>query len=422
MSTPKPIKTFAIHPTEEETPFDRQELISWWSQTVLSKARVMVVGAGAIGNETLKNLALLGFGNLLIVDFDLVSTSNLSRTVLFRRDDIGHKKAEVAARRIRELALVDNPHIDWLHGDAVWDLGTGIFRRMDIVLGCLDNVETRFAINRRCWLANKPWIDAGINELAASISVFVPPTSACYQCMASQEQLIAQRMRYSCDDFKRSQYSEGKVPTVQIASAIASALQVQEAVKFLCGQSVAAGKRIYYQGKCNDFDVLGYKRNASCPAHVSYPSVVPLPISFKSTLRDFLTIASHPEFSGPNATLDFRGGGISFIVSAGCRSCGTILPFMRPAFRILDSEVYCEACRVGRRSDETLTPQPATKLTLGQFSLDSTPPILLDMPLSGLGIPALDILAVYDVGGQYMYYELTTDQSEVLPAIFGPPA
>ena len=69
----------------EDNPFDRQERIDWWSQEKLKEAKVMVVGAGAIGNETLKNLALLGLGNIFIVDFDVISTSNLSRTVLFRK-------------------------------------------------------------------------------------------------------------------------------------------------------------------------------------------------------------------------------------------------------------------------------------------------------------------------------------------------
>src|SRR5581483_10388459 len=88
---------------EPENVFDRQMLIAGWDQEKLRKAKVMVVGAGAIGNEALKNLALLGFGHLLIVDFDTIAPSNLSRTVLFRPEDVGRSKALVAAERVREL-------------------------------------------------------------------------------------------------------------------------------------------------------------------------------------------------------------------------------------------------------------------------------------------------------------------------------
>ena len=71
-----------------ETAFDRAKLISWWSQEVVSNSKILVVGAGATGNETLKNLALLGVGKIFICDMDTVSISNLSRTVLFSADDV----------------------------------------------------------------------------------------------------------------------------------------------------------------------------------------------------------------------------------------------------------------------------------------------------------------------------------------------
>ena len=177
------MKRFFISDIKEEyeSPFDRQERISWWSQDKIAEAKVMVVGAGATGNETLKNLALLGFRQIFIVDFDTVSNSNLSRTVLFRTEDIGKRKAEIAAERVQELCLENEPKIDWFHGDAVWELGTGVFREMDIVLCCLDNIETRFAVNRQCWLSGTPWIDCGIYELAGHVNVYNPPQLPCYQ-------------------------------------------------------------------------------------------------------------------------------------------------------------------------------------------------------------------------------------------------
>ena len=86
-----------------ETAFDRAKLIPWWSQDVVSGAKVLVIGAGATGNETAKDLALLGVGNICIADMDTVARSNLSRTVLFTEQDIGKNKAEVAAERIKKM-------------------------------------------------------------------------------------------------------------------------------------------------------------------------------------------------------------------------------------------------------------------------------------------------------------------------------
>jgi molybdopterin/thiamine biosynthesis adenylyltransferase len=69
---------------EEDGRFSRFELISWWDQDRLSNARVVVIGAGALGNELLKNLALLGVGNVFIADLDRIEKSNLSRSILYR--------------------------------------------------------------------------------------------------------------------------------------------------------------------------------------------------------------------------------------------------------------------------------------------------------------------------------------------------
>src|SRR6516225_7212376 len=86
---------------DDQDRYSRLRLISWWRQERLRDARVLVVGAGALGNEVLKNLALVGLGTIYVIDLDEVERSNLSRSVLFRSEDGGRAKAEVAAHRAR---------------------------------------------------------------------------------------------------------------------------------------------------------------------------------------------------------------------------------------------------------------------------------------------------------------------------------
>ena len=119
-----------------------------------------MVGAGALGNEVIKNLVLMGIGHIYIIDFDTIEAANLSRSPLFRESDSGREKAEVAAARAKEL----NPdvHIQYLHGDVTTDLGLGVFRRMDVIVGCLDNREARLAVNRFAYWMDKPWVDGAI--------------------------------------------------------------------------------------------------------------------------------------------------------------------------------------------------------------------------------------------------------------------
>src|SRR5262245_43211228 len=143
--------------------YSRLRLISWWKQEKLQAAKVMVVGAGALGNEVLKNLALLGVGQVFIVDSDAVEASNLTRSVLFRAKDAGRAKAECAAERVKEI----NPDVKTvaLRGNVITDVGLGVFADMDVVIGCLDNREARLWINRQCWKTGRAWVDGAIQEI-----------------------------------------------------------------------------------------------------------------------------------------------------------------------------------------------------------------------------------------------------------------
>src|SRR4051812_38400242 len=164
-ATPEPVRVTVedASAAAEDERFDRFRLIRWWDQSKLARAKVLVVGAGALGNEIVKNLALLGVGQVLIVDMDRIENSNLSRSVLYRASDNGSYKSEAAARAARDIYPDLRSHA--LVANAVYDLGMGVYRWADVVMGGLDNREARLSINRACLKVGRPWIDGAIEQI-----------------------------------------------------------------------------------------------------------------------------------------------------------------------------------------------------------------------------------------------------------------
>ena len=171
--------------------------LSWFKIDRLKQANVMVVGCGALGNEVLKNLVLFGVGHLVIVDFDTVEATNMTRSVLFRREDAkaNRPKVLVAAARLRELN--SSVQILPICGDIGHDVGLGLLRRMDVVVGCVDNRWARYCLNRLCMRAGVPWVDGGIDGLEGTARVFVPGKN-CYACNLGPEALKDLSYRISC--------------------------------------------------------------------------------------------------------------------------------------------------------------------------------------------------------------------------------
>jgi molybdopterin-synthase adenylyltransferase len=226
---------------DDDDRYSRLRLISWWNQEKLRAAKVLVVGAGALGNEVLKNLALLGVGNVLVIDLDEIEESNLTRSVLFRSSDRGKSKAVAAAKMLHEI----NPdtHVVPIHGNVMTDIGLGVFRDVDVVIGCLDNREARLWVNRCCWKVGTPWVDGGIQEISGVAKVFVPPDSACYECAMTENDYRLISLRYSCPLLKREDLLAGKVPTAPTIASMIAGLQTQEALKLLHGLPVQTSTR-----------------------------------------------------------------------------------------------------------------------------------------------------------------------------------
>ncbi len=368
--------------------------ISWWQQEVVRNATVLVIGAGALGNEVIKNLALMGIGNILIADFDTIEDSNLSRSILFRTSDRGRRKVDAAAAAVKKI----NPDVKvkaW-HGDINFEMGLGVFRHVDAIVGCLDNREARLSINRFSWAVNRPWVDGAIQELMGIVRVFRPGDGACYECTLTDQDYQIINLRYSCPLLARQDILQGKVPTTPTSASIVAAFQTQEALKLIHGMEVQPGKALMINGLTNDIYTTEYPVKEFCMSHSTLDPIVELPEASadKTTLAELLAVAR--ERLGPEAVLEFDS---ELVVSMVCGSCGNVEPIFQRMARLYEEAAVCPHCGTKREMQMT-------------HRIDGTEDFL-DRTLAQVDVPPLGIIRARN-GSERLYFELTGDEATFL--------
>ncbi|KAJ7595673.1 hypothetical protein C8J56DRAFT_386527 [Mycena floridula] len=148
----------------------------------LIDTKVLLVGAGGIGCELLKNIVLTGFGKITLLDLDTIDLSNLNRQFLFKKKDVKQSKALVAA----QTAAPFNPNVKItpIFGnikepqyDIEW------FQSFDIVLNALDNLDARRHVNKMCMAAQVPLVESGTAGYLGQVQPVLKDTTECFDCI-----------------------------------------------------------------------------------------------------------------------------------------------------------------------------------------------------------------------------------------------
>jgi molybdopterin/thiamine biosynthesis adenylyltransferase len=250
----------------DEDKHERSKRIGWLDFDKLKKSKVLVVGAGAIGNEVLKDLVLSGFRTITIVDMDHVVRSNLNRCVFFSNEDAdrGRMKAEVVAEKLKVL----EPEANVTHHVAkIQDLGEDFIPSHDIVLGCLDNLEARLHLNAHCCHHGIPYLDGGMLGFVGKVQVVIPPDTPCLECNLNKTHVKIMQLRFSCTG-KDVTFFEPKLAAEITTTSIVSAIQVRETIKVISGKHDEVIRNLfYYDGIRNVSDILEVQKNPNCPHH-----------------------------------------------------------------------------------------------------------------------------------------------------------
>jgi molybdopterin/thiamine biosynthesis adenylyltransferase len=358
--------------TTPDERFSRFALIGWWNQARLARAKVVVAGAGALGNEILKNLALLGIGRMVVVDLDRIEISNLSRSVLFREKDRGQGKAETAARAVREIHPA--ARILGIQGDIAHGIGLGLFRWADLIIGAVDNREARLAISRCCNLVGRPWIDGGIEVLSGLVRVFVPGEGSCYECTLSEVDWKLLNARRACSLLPRPDDDTPRVPTTPTTASVVAAIQCAEAVKLLHGIEGLRDEGFHFDGQGYECHRIRYQRDPECFGHEILPPVEEMPWS-SSTTTAGQVVEFFRRALGPDAQVEACR---ELVAGLHCGACGTERRRLGALGSFSEEEAACDRC--GRQTSPLL-----------HHRLD-LPPCDQGMTLREIGLPEWDIV------------------------------
>ena len=392
--------TVEVAAQPEEDRFSRLRLIPWWDQEKIRAAKVLVVGAGALGNEVLKNLALLGFVKIVVVDLDHIETSNLSRSVLFRNSDVGLSKAAAIARGYKDL--LPEATVQPLVANVMQDCGLGLFAWADLILAGLDNREARLWINRAAWKVNRPWLDGAIEGINGVARVFMPGEPPCYECTLGETDWAILNRRMSCNLLLHEANPQGRTPTTPTISSIIGGIQAQEAVKTLHGLPTLAGKGYVFEGLHHTSYVTQYTENPDCMSHDTLERIVDLPqASNEMTLAELME-RGRADLGTDQVAVEFSRDVIHKLV---CPRCSEEEDVFAPVGAIDRARGQCPAC-----SASTGESQMRVVRTLTGFNGE---PELASRTLDSLGLPLFDIFTVRSMDAEVSYC-MTGDAGKVL--------
>ncbi|HET9840270.1 MAG TPA: ThiF family adenylyltransferase [Candidatus Angelobacter sp.] len=379
---------------EQDDRFSRFRLIGWWDQEKLRSARVLVIGAGALGNEILKNLALLGFANIVIVDLDSIEASNLPRSILFRASDVGRPKADAAAGAVRNIFPEAEVHP--ITANALHGLGLGLFGWADVVLAGLDNREARLWINRACWKMNRPWIDGAIEGINGVARVFLPGKPPCYECTLGETDWAILNRRMSCNLLALESDPEGKVATTPTISSIIAGLQVQEAVKLLHGLPVLAGQGFIFEGLNHTSYKVEYTENADCMSHHTFGEIVRIEQSSNALTLAQLLERARQQLGSRDVIIEFSR---DIIHKLACSGCGSEEELFAAVGTVPYARGKCPACG-----------QMRAVITVHSYSGTED---FGERRLNQFGLPLFDVFTARS-GESEISYLMAGDRQEVL--------
>lgn len=283
-------------------------------------AVVLVVGMGALGQNTAQNLVLTGIREVRIVDADCFEEHNRTRSPLFpSRGAVGTSKVESTARPLQRLSTNPAGRVRYAHA-WIEDLGLAVFDDVDVVVSCVDTLRGRAYLADMCRALSLPLIEGGFHGPDVTLAVFPraanedeAATLVCWRCdTLVHDQAVSCRVRAAQAE------AAGTVPAIQSAAAVLGGLQAEAVVETLHERAPEA-RRIWLDIRSGESLSARLTMADDCRGyHMLYPAATPIEASSTSTLSDVLACA--PRELGEQPAVRLRS---EWVEDATCATCDT---------------------------------------------------------------------------------------------------
>lgn len=235
--------------TEDLERYDRQIMlpeIGVEGQKRLLESRIMVAGAGGLGSPISIYLAAAGIGTIKIIDHDRVSLSNLNRQVMHGDDDIGKYKVDSARESL--LNLCSRTNIETIHEKITEENASDLASDCDLIVDAMDNIETRYILNKAAINRNIPFIHGAVNGFEGRAMTVVPGKSACLRCT-----------------HKGPAPAPSTFPVIGVTPGVIGTIQATESIKALLGiGTLLCNRLLIFDGLHTKWSEFKIKRNPDC--------------------------------------------------------------------------------------------------------------------------------------------------------------